>query len=73
MNSRLPLNYLLVKDDLVFVIFLPLPPKHWDHRCETPYLVYEVLGIKLRASCMLDSTLLSNFWGHTVISFKCTH
>lgn len=55
MWSRLASNFLYVaEEDLKLLIPLPPPPKCHDCRRAPPCQVYGVLGIRLRASCMLS-------------------
>jgi hypothetical protein len=52
-NSGWPWIQYINKDILELLILLPQSSKGWNHRCVTLCLVYEVLGIEPRASCML--------------------
>lgn len=52
--AQIGLNSLYVlKNDLELLIFLPLPSKCWDYKLVPPHLVYMVLRIEPRASCMV--------------------
>lgn len=43
----------MAKDDLGYLILLLLPLEYWNCRCKPPHLAYEMLGIKLKALCIL--------------------
>jgi hypothetical protein len=43
----------VAEGDLELLIILPAPPRWWNGRQALAYIVYTVLMIKLRASCML--------------------
>lgn len=43
------------KDDLEFLILLPLLPYCQDYRCAPPHVVYALLGIEPGASCVVGN------------------
>lgn len=47
-------TYYVAEVNLELLYLLPRPLERWDYRHARPYLVYIVLGIEPRASCMLS-------------------